>query len=296
MLKHCCSFCGEFSETPSWCAKCGCRARNLNYHAIGTHNVTLFIRFSGNTEYKKVFSCNGLHFLQRTWRCIYDGYLEQKLFFEETDENSKLYTVWDASKELYDHAFSLHNVMGVRSNKMDILISQWVDSFDETSGNNVYSVKPLSQGTMDLSELTKCEREIFIKWFASTEPDAGIDGSMSYVLPNNVQLLKPAVDVPHSPTLMLVDICDSTKQYKAKLSQNIVVGKSEDVDLVIPDFLISREHCLFSYIDDTLYITDLNSKNGTSVNGVSISQRKFRVKPGSKIMLGHREFSLELRG
>lgn len=47
------------------------------------------------------------------------------------------------------------------------------------------------------------------------------------------------------------------------------IGRSEDrVDIHLDDMTISREHCEIACRDGRVYIKDLNSTNGTSVNEV----------------------------
>lgn len=49
--------------------------------------------------------------------------------------------------------------------------------------------------------------------------------------------------------------------------KSISVGRSPDCDLVVPHTSISRKHCQIDEIDGSLFVTDLNSSNGTFVNG-----------------------------
>lgn len=51
------------------------------------------------------------------------------------------------------------------------------------------------------------------------------------------------------------------------MKDDIVLGRDEDCDLPLPDRQISRQHIRIFRQDDLFYITDLDSKNGTWVNG-----------------------------
>ena len=58
-----------------------------------------------------------------------------------------------------------------------------------------------------------------------------------------------------------------------------VLGKSQDADITIDEIFVSRRHCKIRFQDQSFYISDLGSKNGTYVNdvrlhgGLELSQR-----------------------
>jgi pSer/pThr/pTyr-binding forkhead associated (FHA) protein len=52
----------------------------------------------------------------------------------------------------------------------------------------------------------------------------------------------------------------------------ISIGRARDNDVVIENLAVSRNHCRIRRKDDTYYLTDLNSANGTEVNGVVITK------------------------
>jgi hypothetical protein len=54
------------------------------------------------------------------------------------------------------------------------------------------------------------------------------------------------------------------------LDGSIVVGRSTECDLTIPVPRISRQHARFTVSGDRLLLEDLNSANGTAVNGARI--------------------------
>jgi pSer/pThr/pTyr-binding forkhead associated (FHA) protein len=63
-----------------------------------------------------------------------------------------------------------------------------------------------------------------------------------------------------------------------------VVGRSQEADLFIPDWFVSRAHCLLSRSGDNFAVRDLESRHGTWVNGDRIAERKLEV--GDVIFLG----------
>ncbi|HEV8379353.1 MAG TPA: FHA domain-containing protein [Tepidisphaeraceae bacterium] len=54
----------------------------------------------------------------------------------------------------------------------------------------------------------------------------------------------------------------------------LVLGRSPDCDIRIHDILASREHCGLEREDDAWVVVDLNSRNGTTVNGQRITRHK----------------------
>lgn len=77
------------------------------------------------------------------------------------------------------------------------------------------------------------------------------------------------------------------------LEPSCVIGRdSESADVVIPDPNVSRRHALLTFDGNRWTIKDLNSTNGTVVNGQEIVERV--LVPGDYITLGKTD--LELRG
>jgi DNA-binding winged helix-turn-helix (wHTH) protein len=66
---------------------------------------------------------------------------------------------------------------------------------------------------------------------------------------------------------------------------NMTIGRSNDCDIVIPDRQISRYHVRIEYDGNGYLLQDLGSKNGTVVNGVSVSGRPYRLNDGDEIIL-----------
>jgi hypothetical protein len=75
----------------------------------------------------------------------------------------------------------------------------------------------------------------------------------------------------------------------------LTIGASQQSDLVIPDpnRSMSRQHATIEVIAGEVWITDLNSTNGTFVNGIKISGRT-RVGDGSTLRFGQAEALLKL--
>jgi len=73
-----------------------------------------------------------------------------------------------------------------------------------------------------------------------------------------------------------------------------VLGRRHDCDLRIRLDSVSRRHCRISNDNGLLNICDLQSKNGTIVNGESIIEIK--VSAGDKITIGKLTFVIQVDG
>jgi len=81
---------------------------------------------------------------------------------------------------------------------------------------------------------------------------------------------------------------DRTSSYSWVLTPGRqVIGRSADCDCYVPDSAVSRKHAELevSSLGGDLYITDLGSHNGTTVNGAKITTRTI-VRPGDCITVG----------
>ena len=74
-----------------------------------------------------------------------------------------------------------------------------------------------------------------------------------------------------------------------------IIGRGEDCDVIYSLPKVSRHHCRIDYIDSHFYLSDLDSTNGTYLNGKRIA-RKERLFAGDVIGLGSEDivFTMEL--
>lgn len=82
--------------------------------------------------------------------------------------------------------------------------------------------------------------------------------------------------------------------HEARIADRILVGRSRDCDVVITDDQeASRQNSEIVREDGELYIRDLDSQNGTLVNGVPISG-SYQLKDGDRILIGRTELRIEV--
>ena len=70
-----------------------------------------------------------------------------------------------------------------------------------------------------------------------------------------------------------------------------LIGRGDGCQLRPRTDAISRKHCRFFVGDDEVRVSDLQSRNGTYVNGQKIAE-EVSVKPGDKISVGPLQFEL----
>ena len=75
-------------------------------------------------------------------------------------------------------------------------------------------------------------------------------------------------------SLNLTDISNPERSFSASGKSEFMVGRKAQNDICIPDDgYVSGVHCKFEKEGDTIYVTDMESSNGTKVNGNRISER-----------------------
>ena len=75
----------------------------------------------------------------------------------------------------------------------------------------------------------------------------------------------------------------------------IYIGREKAVcQMVIDDATVSRRHASLLWSADELRLTDLNSTNGTSVDGSAIQKSSIIIRHGQTIKLGKVILSVEV--
>jgi len=84
------------------------------------------------------------------------------------------------------------------------------------------------------------------------------------------------------------------KSYELKAGKT-TIGRVEDNDFPLPVGSISSHHCEVLVQGEEVVIKDLNSTNGTFINGQQIN-KETALKPGQTLRLGQVEIRLEVPG
>ncbi len=66
--------------------------------------------------------------------------------------------------------------------------------------------------------------------------------------------------------------------------KEILIGRSNDLDMVLAEDMVSRRHARIGFQGDEIFIEDLASTNGTFVNGEKI--KRSRLREGDRVLIG----------
>jgi pSer/pThr/pTyr-binding forkhead associated (FHA) protein len=71
----------------------------------------------------------------------------------------------------------------------------------------------------------------------------------------------------------------------------IVVGRSDDTDVLIPEYSISKRHCFFDFLPEGIMVSDCGSTNGTFVGDLLLAPgEQALVRDGQTLSLGRFAF------
>jgi pSer/pThr/pTyr-binding forkhead associated (FHA) protein len=73
----------------------------------------------------------------------------------------------------------------------------------------------------------------------------------------------------------------------------VVVGRARDADFRVDDPNVSRRHAAFFWEDGRIMVQDLESTNGTMVNGYPVSTTVLR--PSDVVVIGDCRITVETR-
>ena len=94
-------------------------------------------------------------------------------------------------------------------------------------------------------------------------------------------------------TIWLSNGRDEPQRIQQNINGSLIVGRSsKECDIYCDDPRMSKQHFMLSVEGDGLYVTDLNSTNGTSVNGVALSGMR-KLMPRDEISAGNIRFRIE---
>jgi pSer/pThr/pTyr-binding forkhead associated (FHA) protein len=73
-----------------------------------------------------------------------------------------------------------------------------------------------------------------------------------------------------------------------------IIGRRRDCDLRVEVDAVSRRHCRLFKDNNILKVRDLDSRNGTVINGQAVEETD--VKPGDKLTIGSVTFVIQVDG
>ena len=113
---------------------------------------------------------------------------------------------------------------------------------------------------------------------ASSAPDSDENDAQAF---NGGVLTKTSAS---TPTLIVIDGGDAGLRIPLAGKTKFKIGRSVTSDLKLGDSKVSRDHCLIETVRDHHIIVDLESANGTVVNGEKV--KKTVLQEGDLVRLG----------
>jgi len=93
---------------------------------------------------------------------------------------------------------------------------------------------------------------------------------------------------PPSPYLVVLFPLEMNQSIDLGKAPRLILGRSQETDISIPDELISRNHCEFCWDGHRVTIRDLGSTNGTFVDGFRLEAQVSReIGPENRLQLGN---------
>ncbi len=82
--------------------------------------------------------------------------------------------------------------------------------------------------------------------------------------------------------------------YALPVEARALAGRSTDMDIFLDDTFVSAKHALFEVSEEGLWVEDLRSTNGTSVNGRPIHEPTL-LEVGDRVAVGDTLFEVRVR-
>lgn len=92
-----------------------------------------------------------------------------------------------------------------------------------------------------------------------------------------------------APVLIIKEKDKPERRFEIKPNEDVRIGRAEDNSIKIEDGTISRNHCIITSVEMGYKIVDLETTNGTKVNGKLVNQAI--LNDGDIISLGHTEIT-----
>lgn len=104
-------------------------------------------------------------------------------------------------------------------------------------------------------------------------------------VPEPASVEAPAAEALGDVHCLETESTELGEQHFVISSSSVKLGRSAPADIVIPHKTMSREHCIIGLANDELFVTDLNSTNGTFIDGERIGRATI-LPVGSVVQLG----------
>ena len=97
-------------------------------------------------------------------------------------------------------------------------------------------------------------------------------------------------------TLYLTDVKNPGQTFQAPMKDSVIIGRNaKEADIVLDyDRSVSGRHCRIRERDGKFYVEDLQSSNGSLLNGIRLLE-EMEIYSGSILTLGRVEMKVQIR-
>lgn len=107
------------------------------------------------------------------------------------------------------------------------------------------------------------------------------------------RLFEQTQAIPKENKLVIFDKYGKYGQIQKNFRKEISIGRSRQNDISLPEDKVSEVHCKIFYWNGVFYLKDMNSTNGTYMNGKRVVD-EIIINSGCIIQVGDLEFQIEL--
>jgi len=97
------------------------------------------------------------------------------------------------------------------------------------------------------------------------------------------------IQIPRLPRLVITAGAGEGREFK--LRAKATLGRAPDNDIILEDPKVSRHHAVIAFTEERYSITDLDSANGTFVNGIRVVRESHPLRVEDVISLGDTELT-----
>jgi two-component system, cell cycle response regulator len=114
------------------------------------------------------------------------------------------------------------------------------------------------------------------------------EGDVTRVLNPATDTLKIDLELAKAvdPVLILIRGTPQGKKYSLKGHKRFILGRDKSAEIQLDDANVSRQHAQITLEEDRIYISDMNSRNGTFLNDETIGSNKIELAKEDMIRLG----------
>jgi FHA domain-containing protein/uncharacterized protein DUF1707 len=112
----------------------------------------------------------------------------------------------------------------------------------------------------------------------------GIRAGMAQALTRNLARLRSLISAREDRWVLLALDWTGGQQF-------LLIGRHQDCDIVLRDPSVSRRHARLVFRDGSWFLQDLESINGTVINGVRIG--RCELCPGDRLIIGNEHLQID---